>query len=380
MHASAARHFLAISFFAAAFCFSGRPAGADTIRLTNGNTVEGIIAAETADSITLRVPGGNATVPRSTIRVVTRATAAENAALDKTWTSRRILQSSYVPSGLEPLAAQFRTLRDLRRQAIEAREALFKSDDLLRAIDEEKSRLQAQYRATNTELQNTSAATNPAAYNLLVAENNRLRAHVLLRQEDLETEQNARPGRMKIISDYLAGLEQASNALASAHRSLEAPAKTPSGTREFLERLSADQLAFSTDFQKFEIQSFRRGNATVAAVLINNRIWGNFILDTGAEVVALSRAFAKKAGLNLEEGRPTTLVLANGASVEGVTVRLASLKVGGLEQTGVLAAVLPEVPEKDIDGLLGMNVLQFFLIRPNAEGRLELEQFAPHIP
>ncbi|MFO7534410.1 MAG: aspartyl protease family protein [Kiritimatiellia bacterium] len=380
MHASAARHFLAITVFAAAFCFSGLPAGADTIHLTNGNTIEGIIAAETGDSITLRVPGGNATVPRSTIRVVTLDTAAENEALDKRWESRRILQSSYVPPGLEPLAAQFRTLRDLRRRAFEARESLFKSDDVLRANDEERNRLQAQYRAANTELQNTSAVTNQAAYNRLVAENNRLRAQLLLRQEDFETEQNARPARMKMISDYLAGLEQASNALASARRTQQGIAKTPAGTREFLERLSADQLTFSTDFQKFEIQSFRRGNATVAAVLINNRTWGNFILDTGAEVVALSRGFAKKAGLNLEEGRPTTLVMANGASVEGVTIRLASLKVGGLEQTGVLAAVLPEVPEKDIDGLLGMNVLQFFLIRPNAEGRLELEQFAPHAP
>lgn len=380
MQASAARPFLAILVVATTFFHSSPPAGADSLQLANGNSVEGIIAAESENSLSLRLPGGNATFPRSQIRTVTRATTAQNAALEKAWLSRRFQNPAYVPPGLEPLGAQFRSLRDLRRRAIDAREALFKSEDVLRAIAEDKVRLQGQFRTTNTDLQNTSPVTNQAAYNALVAENNRLRAQLALRQEDFEAELQARPRRMKAISDYLIDLHKGSNALDEARQKVAAQADPPALAREFLERLAVEWTSFSADFQKFEIQSFRRGNATVAAVLINNRVWGNFILDTGAEVVSLSRSFAEKAGINVEDGRPTTLVMANGANVEGLSVRLASLKVGGLEQTGVLAAILPEVPDKDIDGLLGMNVLQFFLIRPNADGRLELEQFAPHTP
>lgn len=77
----------------------------------------------------------------------------------------------------------------------------------------------------------------------------------------------------------------------------------------------------------------------------------NVLVDTGATGVAVTQAVADK--LNLKSISAVRTVTANGDSV-GYMVRLASVKVGGVEAKNVSAMIAPSM---DGDVLLGMSYL-----------------------
>jgi clan AA aspartic protease (TIGR02281 family) len=85
-----------------------------------------------------------------------------------------------------------------------------------------------------------------------------------------------------------------------------------------------------------------------------------FVLDTGASFVVLKDSFAKKAGIDLDEGTSVHLLTANGV-VEGKRGRASTIQLRSLKATGV-----PVVIEADkaaayrADGLLGLSFLSRF--------------------
>ena len=85
-----------------------------------------------------------------------------------------------------------------------------------------------------------------------------------------------------------------------------------------------------------------------------------FLIDTGATVITLSRADARRIGLDYRSGTPTSAMTVNGA-VRGWRVSLDSVRVGGMTVRDVEAIVL------DADtlpvGLLGMSFLDRFDMR-----------------
>ena len=87
-----------------------------------------------------------------------------------------------------------------------------------------------------------------------------------------------------------------------------------------------------------------------AEALINNQTV-NVLVDTGATGVAISQSVANKLGLKSIDAVATNT--ANGDSV-GYMVRLASVKVGGVEANNVAAMIAPGL---DGDVLLGMSYL-----------------------
>jgi aspartyl protease family protein len=82
----------------------------------------------------------------------------------------------------------------------------------------------------------------------------------------------------------------------------------------------------------------------------------DFVIDTGATVVSLTRADAERAGINVDPDR--FQVVAQGASgpVMGLPVTLPSLELGGHRLTDVQALVLADGEQS----LLGQNVLSRF--------------------
>jgi clan AA aspartic protease (TIGR02281 family) len=354
------------------------PARSDRILLKNGNTVEGIVSRETPATVTLRLGGGDASFRRSQIRSVELDSPASNTVMETAWRNKYFLNRGYVPAGCADLAACFRALGDRRREAIGAHAALLEAGDTIHAIKQDMAHIQDEFDTTNAELKEASPTNDVAAYNDLVAKNNRLHASLALRNTDLETELAARPIRMKIISAYLAALQSCSNAVTAARESLSDAAEPGETARCFVDQMDGQVRAYASDFQHIVVNTTLHGNSTVIAVLVNGRAWGNFIVDTGAEIVTLSRAFADRAGVNVAEGRPAGMVMANGTRISATAVRLASVKVGGIDTPGAVAAVLPYPPAPDVDGLLGMNVLNSFLVSMDSStGRLELEHFAP---
>ena len=87
-----------------------------------------------------------------------------------------------------------------------------------------------------------------------------------------------------------------------------------------------------------------------AEALINNQKV-DVLIDTGATGVAISQSVANKLGLKSIDAVATNT--ANGDSV-GYMVRLASVKVGGVEANNVAAMIAPGL---DGDVLLGMSYL-----------------------
>ena len=93
-----------------------------------------------------------------------------------------------------------------------------------------------------------------------------------------------------------------------------------------------------------------------------------FVVDTGASVVVLSGADAKRAGLDYRKGKRAAMQTANGATT-GYFVRLDRIRVGGIELGNVDAVVVEE--GLGTFGLLGMSFLNRVEMRRDGE-KMEL--------
>lgn len=88
-----------------------------------------------------------------------------------------------------------------------------------------------------------------------------------------------------------------------------------------------------------------------------------FMVDTGATIVAMGVDEARRLGINYESGAPFYGSTANGM-VRGYTVQLRSVRIQGVEVFGVEAAVLPQ-PMPYI--LLGNSFLNRFQMKRENE-------------
>ncbi len=103
------------------------------------------------------------------------------------------------------------------------------------------------------------------------------------------------------------------------------------------------------DAQSVTLKRGLDGHYRAEALINNQKV--DVLIDTGATGVAISQAIADKLGLkSIDAVRTNT---ANGDSV-GYTVRLSSVKVGGVEAENVAAMIAPGL---DGDVLLGMSYL-----------------------
>ncbi len=88
-----------------------------------------------------------------------------------------------------------------------------------------------------------------------------------------------------------------------------------------------------------------------------------FLVDTGATMIALSQAEANRIGLDWRGGKPGLTHTANGA-VPVLLVNLSSVRLGGVEIANVAAVVLPsDMPMV----LLGNSFLGRFTMRRDAD-------------
>lgn len=91
------------------------------------------------------------------------------------------------------------------------------------------------------------------------------------------------------------------------------------------------------------------GHYRTEALINNQKV--NVLVDTGATGVAISQEVADQ--LNLKSVTAVRTNTANGSSI-GYMVRLASVKIGGIEANNVSAMIAPGL---DGDVLLGMSFL-----------------------
>ena len=104
------------------------------------------------------------------------------------------------------------------------------------------------------------------------------------------------------------------------------------------------------------------------AVTVNGVI-GNFVLDTGASYVSVTRGFAVKAKLTLEAGNQVLMKTVSGITPAEVAYA-DKVEVGQAQAQGVVVAVLPteDAFGNHLDGLLGMSFLARFSLNVSQSG------------
>ena len=98
----------------------------------------------------------------------------------------------------------------------------------------------------------------------------------------------------------------------------------------------------------------------------------NFMVDTGASVVALNERSAAKFGLRPSRSEYNATVTTANGTIKAARARIAKMDVGGLIVWNVEAMVLPD--EALSENLLGLSFLSRLKRFEYADGRMVLEQ------
>ena len=110
---------------------------------------------------------------------------------------------------------------------------------------------------------------------------------------------------------------------------------------------------------------------------LNGTTSASFVVDTGCTGMTISEKLANKLNLTPMK-QQATATLANGSTVKCQIARLDSVEVEGMRVNNILVMIMPNSPNNEVDGLLGMSFLMAFNIRldPTAN-TVTLTQFAP---
>jgi aspartyl protease family protein len=131
----------------------------------------------------------------------------------------------------------------------------------------------------------------------------------------------------------------------------------------------AEPTADTANYRTMTIQRDASGHFNVEADVDGRRM--EFLVDTGATVIALRERDAARLGIHPAQREYTAVVTTANGKVRGAPVELNRVEVGSLTVRNVAALVLP-------DEALGQNLLGMsFLSRVRFEhrnGRLVLEQ------
>lgn len=116
----------------------------------------------------------------------------------------------------------------------------------------------------------------------------------------------------------------------------------------------------------------------VVDALLNKKVNVSLIVDTGASIVLLTNATAKKLGIDIkQQGLPIQLQVADGRKIEARYIVLESIKIKDAEAKDVEAAILMDNSQQIgfKDGLLGMSYLRRFNFKFDyTNGKLILEK------
>lgn len=117
------------------------------------------------------------------------------------------------------------------------------------------------------------------------------------------------------------------------------------------------------------ISADQLGQYRIRGAINNNYV--NFLVDTGASVVALSSATADRIGLNYKDGQKGTVATAQGMA-DSYFVTLAEVNIAGITAYNVQAAVI--IGQYPLETLLGMSFLRSVGLQENA-GVMTLTQY-----
>ena len=124
------------------------------------------------------------------------------------------------------------------------------------------------------------------------------------------------------------------------------------------------------NYRTFTVRGDARGHFQVEGSVDGRRL--DFVVDTGASVIALRERDASRLGIHpIPRDYTASVSTANGV-IRAAPVQLNSVEVGGIRVHGVRAMVLPD--QALSENLLGMSFLSRVRRFEVANGRLVMEQ------
>lgn len=144
---------------------------------------------------------------------------------------------------------------------------------------------------------------------------------------------------------------------------------TPPSPSAPVAALASTQPAVSNGRRSVTIPRDRRGHFQIEARVDGRRI--DFMVDTGASVIALTAADAKRLGIFPSHNDYKVQVRTANGTVKAAPVTLGSVDVGGLVVRDVQALVMPDKALSE--NLLGLAYLTRLKRFEYADGKLLLE-------
>jgi aspartyl protease family protein len=132
----------------------------------------------------------------------------------------------------------------------------------------------------------------------------------------------------------------------------------------------AEIVSQATNYRTMTVRADARGHFQVEGSVDGRRL--DFLVDTGASVVALRERDAARLGIHPGQRDYTASVSTANGTIKAAPVQINSLEIGGIRVHGVRAMVLPDTALSD--NLLGMSFLSRVRRFEMANGRLVMEQ------
>jgi len=149
---------------------------------------------------------------------------------------------------------------------------------------------------------------------------------------------------------------------------MTAAAAAPNPPKTIVARELATQAP--SDVRSISLTPDSRGHFLTEARINGQRV--NFMVDTGASVVAVNESSASRFGVYPSRGDFTANVTTANGTIKGARTRLAMVDVGGLVVRDVDALVLPD--EALSENLLGLSFLSRLRRFEYSNGQMVLQQ------
>jgi aspartyl protease family protein len=166
-----------------------------------------------------------------------------------------------------------------------------------------------------------------------------------------------------ILAAFLVGLGTFMAQMADKMTATPALAKTTS-------KVASAPAAAPAGIRSLSIPRDGRGHFQTEGRIDGQRI--NFMVDTGASVIALNETSAARFGLRPSRGDYNAAVSTANGTIKAARTRLAMVEIGGLIVRDVEAMVLPD--EALSENLLGLSFLSRLKRFEYAGGKMVLEQ------
>ena len=123
--------------------------------------------------------------------------------------------------------------------------------------------------------------------------------------------------------------------------------------RESLERLKNKDLSSKVTV---EVPLMSRNNSSLAVpTVLNQKVMGTFLVDTGASYTVITPRIAEKLGIEVTKDTPKIRIVTANGHIYAPRVTVPSIAIGGIEIRDVEVIIQPLGNDLLLAGLLGMN-------------------------